>query len=1003
VPATAIQHGTSFFVGTNDAATIQRVTLVSPGAVTHEVNMSQMFADLTFTATTGGLNVDMPANANIAPPGYYMVFLINANGVPSVASFIQVGATTTPLPVPAISSLNPASTTAGSGAFDLTVNGSNFVAGNSVVRWNGANRPTAFVSQNQLTAAITAADVASAGTPAVTVFTSAPGGGTSNSVTFTISAVANNPVPTTTNITPAAATAGGGAFNLTVNGAGFVSGQSIVRWNGANRSTTFVTASQLTAAITAADIAVGGTVTVTVFTPSPGGGTSNGQTFTINYPLPATTGLSPTTAVAGGVSFPLTVNGTGFVSGQSVVRWNGANRPTTFVTAGQLTATIGAADIATAGTASVTVFTPSPGGGTSNPQTFTIGAAANPVPGLTAIAPAAATAGAGSFTLTVTGSGFVNGSIVQWNGASRSTTFGSATSLTATITAADVAAAGAATVTVLTPSPGGGTSPPRTFLVSSSAGGSFFDDFNRANNAAIGNSWTEKFPNAFSISNNEVVMVDTAPVDYHDAIVYRPMAEDRLDVEAGLEFRVLPGQNFPQVHARVQRDTIAQTNTLNEYLMFVDGFEPAPGRAIIARQQAVTGQFECYMLAIPFPSALTTADRYRMRLRVTGTASVTLQGFVERFTGTGWETFATGSIQHDASGTTPARDPSLFCDPGFLPGPLATAGAVGFAKWTTANEVLDNFHWIDLGTAVAPPATTSISPTATTAGGGNFTLTVNGSNFASGATVTWNGANRTTTFVSASQVTAAITAADIATAGTATVAVVNPPPGGTSNPQIFTINGAGVPAGLVAAYSFNAGSGTTVADASGNGNNGTLANTTWTTSGRFGAAAVFNGTSSMMTVPDANALDLTTGMTLEAWVYPTVQPSNWRAIITKERPSNVVYYLHAGSDSSNRPATGVVVGSTEQTLYGGTRLAANTWVHLTATYDGVNQRLYVNGVQVSSRAQTGPILTSTGALRVGGNSVFGEFFNGRIDEVRIYNRALTQAEIASDMNVGVTP
>jgi hypothetical protein len=158
-----------------------------------------------------------------------------------------------------------------------------------------------------------------------------------------------------------------------------------------------------------------------------------------------------------------------------------------------------------------------------------------------------------------------------------------------------------------------------------------------------------------------------------------------------------------------------------------------------------------------------------------------------------------------------------------------------------------------------------------------------------------------------------------------------------------------------------------------------------------------------MTVPDANSLDLTTGMTLEAWVYPAVQPTSWRAIITKERPNSVVYYLHAGSDSTNRPATGVVAGSTEQTLYGGTRLAANAWVHLAATYDGANQRLYVNGTQVASRAQTGPILTSTGALRIGGNNVFGEYFNGRVDEVRVYNRALTQAEIATGMNSGVSP
>jgi hypothetical protein len=1091
VPNTAIQHGTSFFVGTNDAATIERVTLVSPGAVTHEVNMSQIFVDLAFTATSGGLNVEMPGNANIAPPGYYMLFLVGANGVPSTASFIQIGTTSTPWPAPTVSSLNPASVNAGSGGFTLTVNGSNFVAGNSVVRWNGVNRPTTFVSQNQLAASISAADVATAGTAAVTVFTAAPGGGTSNAVTFTISAT-GNPVPTIASIAPSSALAGGSQLALTVNGTGFVSGQSVVRWNGADRATTFVSSNQLTATIPAADIASAGTVSVTVFTPSPGGGTSNAQTFMITNPAPATTSISPTAVMAGSGALTLTVNGTGFMPGQSVVRWNGANRMTTFVSPTQLQADITAADVAAGGTVSVTVFTPTPGGGLSNAQTFTItnpppaavslspsstpagsgaftltvngggfvqnqsvvrwnganrmttfvsptqlqadisaadvatagprsvtvftptpgggtsealtftvSVADNPAPDLTALSPTVATAGGGNFTLAVTGSGFVPGSVVQWNGASRATTFVSSSSLMATITAADIASAGAATVTVLSPAPGGGTSPPRTFLVTSLAGGAFFDDFNRANNAAIGNNWTEKFPNAFSILNNEVVSIDTSPVDYHDAIVYRPQGEDRLDVEVGLEFRLLPGENFPQVHARVQRDTITQPNTLDGYVFFVDGFEPAPGRAIIARQQPVAGQFECYMLAIPFPSALTTTDRYRLRFRVTGTAPVVLEGFVERFTGAAWDLFASGSIQHGAGGTTPARDPGLYCDPGFLPPPLTTAGAVGFAEWRTANEVLDNFHAINLGTAVLPPTTTSIAPSSASAGGGDFVLTVNGTNFQPGATVTWNGSDRATTFVSSSQVTAMITAADIATAGTATVAVVNPAPGGTSNPQIFTINGAAAPAGLVAAYGFNEGSGSSVADSSGNGNNGTFANGSWTTAGRFGAAAVFNGTSSMVTIPDSNSLDLTTGISIEAWVYPTVQPTGWRAIVTKERPNSVVYYLHAGSSSSNRPATGVVVGSTEQTLFGGTRLAANTWVHLTATYDGANQRLYVNGVQVASRAQTGPIVTSTGALRIGGNSVFGEFFNGRIDEVRIYNRALTQAEIASDMNTAV--
>ena len=78
--------------------------------------------------------------------------------------------------------------------------------------------------------------------------------------------------------------------------------------------------------------------------------------------------------------------------------------------------------------------------------------------------------------------------------------------------------------------------------------------------------------------------------------------------------------------------------------------------------------------------------------------------------------------------------------------------------------------------------------------------------------------------------------------------------------------------GLVAAYSFNAGTGTTVTDSSGNGNNGTIANATWTTAGKYGDALVFNGTNALVNIPDAASLNLTTGMTLEAWVNPsTVQ------------------------------------------------------------------------------------------------------------------------------------
>jgi hypothetical protein len=209
------------------------------------------------------------------------------------------------------------------------------------------------------------------------------------------------------------------------------------------------------------------------------------------------------------------------------------------------------------------------------------------------------------------------------------------------------------------------------------------------------------------------------------------------------------------------------------------------------------------MLAIPFPSALTTSGRYRLRFRVTGASPVTLQGFVDRFNGSSWDVFASGTITHSATGTTPARDPNLYCDPGFLPGPLTTAGAVGFAKWTTANEVLDNFTWTDLNNGQNPvPVTMSTSPTSASAGGSAFTLSVTGANFVPGSVVRWNGANRTTTYVSATQVNASITAADIAAAGSASVTVFNPTPGGgLSSGVSFTINAAGNPVPVLTSLS----------------------------------------------------------------------------------------------------------------------------------------------------------------------------------------------------------
>ncbi|MCI0669588.1 MAG: Ig-like domain-containing protein, partial [Myxococcaceae bacterium] len=233
-------------------------------------------------------------------------------------------------------------------------------------------------------------------------------------------------------------------------------------------------------------------------------------------------------------------------------------------------------------------------------------------------------------------------------------------------------------------------------------------------------------------------------------------------------------------------------------------------------------------------------------------------------------------------------------------------------------------------------------------------------------------------------------------------------PAAPAPPATFTTPAATSTPGLVAAYAFGEGAGSTAADASGNGHTATLGGAiatlggaTWTTAGRYGSALSFDGLNAWVTINDATALDLTTGMTLEAWVRPNAVPQDWTTVLLKENVGGLAYALY-GSDGNSRPPVVYANVGGDQATVATTTLPTNAWTHLAATYDGATMRLYVNGKQVTSRTLSGPMATSDRPLRIGGNSVWGEFFNGLIDEVRIYNRALSQAEILTDMNTPLT-
>jgi hypothetical protein len=330
----------------------------------------------------------------------------------------------------------------------------------SVVRANGADRLTTFISRAELRGTLTAADVASAGTVQIVVANPPPGGGTSNVALLVVRERAN-PLPTITRSVPAFLTAGSSGNTVTIEGTGFMPQSSVLTGFTVHGGVTYVSPTQITVAVADSEVAASGTLNLRVVNPSPGGGPSNTLPLEIRAPVPSLTALGESQSTAGQSQYTLIVTGNGFLS-NSAVRFNDAPRPTTFVNTTILRATLDEGDLRAAGTFSITVSTPPPGGGTSNALSFQL---VNGVPTITLLPSKGAHAGRPGFSLMVHGTGFVQGSTIHWNGAARSTQYISGSRLLAEISATDVAAPGTAEVTVVNPTPGGGTSGPAVMTV----------------------------------------------------------------------------------------------------------------------------------------------------------------------------------------------------------------------------------------------------------------------------------------------------------------------------------------------------------------------------------------------------------------------------------------------------------------------------------------------------------------------------------------------------------
>ncbi len=227
----------------------------------------------------------------------------------------------------------------------------------------------------------------------------------------------------------------------------------------------------------------------------------------------------------------------------------------------------------------------------------------------------------------------------------------------------------------------------------------------------------------------------------------------------------------------------------------------------------------------------------------------------------------------------------------------------------------------------------------------------------------------------------------------------------TTPPISVTVDNPAVPSGLAAGYAFDEASGTTALDASGHSLTGTLTNGPTRVPGRYGSAVNLDGVNDYVDLGNPAGLQLTGSMTVSAWVYSSAFPGDDAPIVSKRGTGELGYQLDTTVDTGPRTIGFKLTSSsgTNMFRYGATTLQANTWYHIAGVYNATAGTLdvYLNG-QLDNGSLVGTVTTSqrnsTVNVNIGQRPSGGFFFNGRIDDVRIYNRALTASENQAAMN-----
>lgn len=188
-------------------------------------------------------------------------------------------------------------------------------------------------------------------------------------------------------------------------------------------------------------------------------------------------------------------------------------------------------------------------------------------------------------------------------------------------------------------------------------------------------------------------------------------------------------------------------------------------------------------------------------------------------------------------------------------------------------------------------------------------------------------------------------------------------------------------------------------------NNGILQNGAGFAVGKVGQGFTFDGADDQLTIPDNSNQNGGTNLTIEAWINPSSLPHGG-TILQKRTSGNVGGYVleptqPSGGSALNGLQFVIMIGGVYSTLNPANVLNSNVWQHVSATYDGAFMRIYVNGVEVANKPQTGVIDNVAAPIVVGRNFANSIGFPGKIDEISVYNRALTTTEIQSISNAGI--